>query len=506
MTSRKGRRRVHPLAVVALLAVISACSSSNPPDAAKAARDKADADAASNVTQPITKCPGITGTNQPAPGTSPWIRQRYGMSTLQAAGHAGQGISVVVVAEAPADANTYATAAKCYGTSVALQQSNLNGGPLATAGPEPTLDVQSVVMGAPNLSSLQLIVEPSGGFAQVLQAIAAGTYGHVDIVTYSYASCLSQETSVATTEAAAQTLTNQGVWILASAGDAGSTACTPKGPCANPPPTQLDVNYPAADPNVLAVGGTQVFPGAPDVVWNAQQTGATTSTTSSGIGTTTSSAPILQNSVINAACAGGGGGQATSVALPVPAWQTGRSSRAVPDVAALAGAPGAIIVAAGDTDWFGDGGTSLASPLTAGGLAAVRGALRADGFDLNVPLPQAVWTLGAQGSPAFVDVTGGSNDLYGVGCCSATAGFDTASGWGTIRFDLLVSALETSSMVAPYTPPAGSVTTTTPSSTVVVVTTSGASTTTTPASSVSPTSTTKVPGSTSSSSSTTTTR
>lgn len=430
-------------ALVLLTAV--ACSSSTPDaasttTAARAARDRAEADAVSGTTTPAGgTCPGTGSATSPLRGSAPWIRDRYGLSPLIAAGHGGQGISVVVVAEASADANAFATFAACYGVTVPLQQSVLGGGALPAPGIEPTLDVQSVVIGAPNLASLQLVVEGAGGFGAVAQAIAAGEYGHVDIVTYSYATCLSKATGVSSTSAAIASLVSAGTWVLASAGDAGSTACTPKGACASPAPTLLDVNYPAADPNVLAVGGTQLLPDTTvDVVWNAQtyaqaSAGGTTTTTTGG-GTGSLAGP----------CAGGGGGAATTQPLTPPAWQTaaGRTSRGVPDVAGLAGAPGAEIVAVGDGDWFNDGGTSLASPLTAGGLASVRSALRAAGVDLQVPIAQALWSLGAGGSAALTDVTSGTNDLYGLGCCTAGPGYDEASGWGVLQAAALVEALQ----------------------------------------------------------------
>ncbi|MFN8038137.1 MAG: hypothetical protein U0Q07_02905 [Acidimicrobiales bacterium] len=471
------------LTFVVLLGV-AACSPSAPEAAststrAHSGRDRAEADAVSGTTTPAASgCPGTGSATSPLRGSAPWIRDRYGLSPLIADGHGGQGISVVVVAEASADAGAFASFAACYGVTVALQQSVFGGGALPAPGIEPTLDVQSVVIGAPNLASLQLVVEGSGGFGAVAQAIAAGTYGHVDIVTYSYATCLSKATGVSTTSAAISSLVSAGTWVLASAGDAGSTACTPKGACANPAPTLLDVNYPAADPDVLAVGGTQLLPDSSvDVVWNAQTyaqaSGGTTTTTASSSGTGSLLGP----------CAGGGGGAATTQPLTPPSWQAaaGRTTRGVPDVAGLAGAPGAEIVAVGGADWFNDGGTSLASPLTAGGLASVRSALRAAGVDVQVPIAQALWALGGSGSPALTDVTSGTNDLYGLGCCTAGAGYDEASGWGTLQFAALVGALQAApGLVGPAstTPTSSGSSTSTSSSTTAAPSTTTTSTTT----------------------------
>lgn len=486
MTRRPTRTdilRSTAVAATALVLLTAVACSSSAPDAAststkaRSARDRAEADAVSGPTTPAGgTCPGTGSATSPLRGSAPWIRDRYGLSPLIADGHGGQGISVVVVAEASADAGAFATFAACYGVTVPLQQSVLGGGALPAPGIEPTLDVQSVVIGAPNLSSLQLVVEGSGGFGAVAQAIAAGTFGHVDIVTYSYATCLSKATGVATTSAAIASLVSAGTWVLASAGDAGSTAFTPKGACATPAPTLLDVSYPAADPNVLAVGGTQLLPDTSvDVVWNAQTYAQATSGT-----TTTTATTSGGTGVLTAPCAGGGGGAATTQPLSPPAWQAvaGRTTRGVPDVAGLAGAPGAEIVAVGGADWFNDDGTSLASPLTAGGLASVRSALRAAGVDLQVPIAQALWSLGGSGSPALTDVTSGTNDLYGLGCCTAATGYDEASGWGVLQLSSLVGALQAASgLVGPASTTSRAPTTSTSSPSTTATSSSTSSTT-----------------------------
>lgn len=424
-------RRIRAVAaVMALMVVVTACRSSSTSSSGPDIGTGTVGSSPGAASPSTGACPGTTGS--PPPGTVRWIQQRYGMSALQGNGQSGQGISVLIIAQGgSADTAAFATVANCYGVSVQLTQSVVGGGALPAAAPEPTLDAESVVMGAPNLASLQVAVMGSGGLAATFQAVEQGAYGNVDIVTMSFGGCLSNMGSTAAEQAGAAALVAKGVWLLAAAGDSGSTDCTARGPCVSPPPTTPAVNYPAADPSVLAVGGTSV-PGAtgPDVVWNYSP-----ATNQGPPGT----------------CAGGGGGQAG--ALPVPPWQTGMTARSMPDVSSIAGDPQTQVVLPGSSQWAPVWGTSIATPVTAGGLAAVRGALRAAGKDLTVPIGQAIWSLGASGSPALVDVTTGSNDLYAVGCCNAATGYDTASGWGTVRFDLLVSALQSSPMVGPYTPP-----------------------------------------------------
>ena len=39
------------------------------------------------------------------------------------------------------------------------------------------------------------------------------------------------------------------------------------------------------------------------------------------------------------------------------------------------------------------------------------------------------------------DVTSGGNDVYHLGCCTSTLGFDTATGLGSVNFGELANAL-----------------------------------------------------------------
>jgi tripeptidyl-peptidase-1 len=52
------------------------------------------------------------------------------------------------------------------------------------------------------------------------------------------------------------------------------------------------------------------------------------------------------------------------------------------------------------------------------------------------------WFYQAASQPgAFFDVTQGNNDLAGVGCCQATAGYDPASGLGVPNWATLPATL-----------------------------------------------------------------
>jgi hypothetical protein len=89
--------------------------------------------------------------------------------------------------------------------------------------------------------------------------------------------------------------------------------------------------------------------------------------------------------------------------------------------------------------WSTVGGTSAATPLLAGGLALVDQALHASGREALGLVNPLLYSLGRGGAAGvFDDVTVGSNDVFvnsgqPLACCSATSGFDDASGWGSVN-------------------------------------------------------------------------
>ena len=122
-----------------------------------------------------------------------------------------------------------------------------------------------------------------------------------DVITISYSSSEHDVTNdflgTALSNAAAA-----GITVLAASGDFGTTA--------NGPDAYNNVNYPASNPNVIAVGGTRLI------------------TTSTALSTTTSTLTVLRfaevpefNSPSYPTGWASGGGMSTL--FPVPAWQTG---------------------------------------------------------------------------------------------------------------------------------------------------------------------------------------
>jgi subtilase family serine protease len=190
------------------------------------------------------------------------------------------------------------------------------------------------------------------------------------------------------------------VSTFVAAGDSGSTTCG-----GNLGRTTL--SYPAVSPFVTAVGGTRLTLGA---------------------GNARSSETVWNDSVYGQPAAGGGG---YSQREPRPIYQNGANAqptRAVPDVSALADiVPGWPVVLNSTLQTVG--GTSGSTPVTAAATALVSGTERAAGRP-RIGLANGWFYQAASQGPAFFDVTQGSNDLAGVGCCRATVGYDAASGLG----------------------------------------------------------------------------
>jgi len=85
-----------------------------------------------------------------------------------------------------------------------------------------------------------------------------------------------------------------------------------------------------------------------------------------------------------------------------------------------------------------------------------------------------LYSLAARSEGGMRDVTIGTIDLYGVGCCTAGPGYDMATGWGSFALTPLAAALRSPSvtLAAPASPPPGqpvtlTATATTPAGTIV---------------------------------------
>ena len=84
---------------------------------------------------------------------------------------------------------------------------------------------------------------------------------------------------------------------------------------------------------------------------------------------------------------------------------------------------------------------SGATPLAAAATALVDAAQQKAGRPL-IGLANGWFYKAAKSQPsAFYDITKGSNDLSGVGCCQAAVGYDLASGLGVPNWAVLPGLL-----------------------------------------------------------------
>jgi hypothetical protein len=218
----------------------------------------------------------------------------------------------------------------------------------------------------------------------------------------------------------------EGWSIVAAAGDHGAYD-----DCQN-----LSVQFPASSPNVIAMGGTSL-----SLTNNSGQPKFGSETAWTGNGCGGSSWPGSNN--------GGGGGGCASTE-PAGFWQAAGpalcSKRSVPDIALNSGM-GVQIYYGG---WKSVGGTSAAAPEFSGFFAHLNSYLLALGnicgdAPFNQPcapfgnLNPRMWLMAfagvtPNGHSAFYDINDGScnGGSQGNGYCT-TAGYDLATGWGSVN-------------------------------------------------------------------------
>jgi subtilase family serine protease len=301
---------------------------------------------------------------------------------------------------------------------------------------ETSLDVEYAHAMAPGANILLVetpVPETLGahGFPQIVEAENFVINHHLgSVITQSFAApeqTFPTAQSIMRLRSAYKNAAAHGVSVLAATGDAGSTA-----------PNSLDsqgfaktfflhrsVSWPATDPLVTAVGGTQMHLTAtgahiqPDTVWN--------------------------DTNLEASPAASAGGR--SLVFARPGYQNGIAGiagarRAVPDISMSAAVDGAALVylnarvGVGPAGFFLIGGTSEASPLLSG-VVAIADQVAGHGLGL---LNRALYKMAAAGAPGIVDVTAGTNtvtfpqggSVHTVPGFDAVKGYDLSSGLGTL--------------------------------------------------------------------------
>jgi subtilase family serine protease len=220
------------------------------------------------------------------------------------------------------------------------------------------------------------------------------------------------------------TATQNQITLLASAGDFGGSNGA----------NFANAGFPASDPLVTAVGGTEGLPyptglnisGAygGEQVWN-------------------------ENDPADGLVAATGG--APSLLFRVPAFQLGLglTSRTIPDISYNAAINGGVLVfwsaLGGNTvGFYIVGGTSAGSPQWAAIVALANQYSAAHGHGPLGSINPAIYHLAKSSaySNDFHDITVGNNDLLGIlpGFNAAT-GYDFATGWGTPNVSNLIPDL-----------------------------------------------------------------
>lgn len=356
------------------------------------------------------------------------LRNYYGLNGIYAAGNSGQGITLAMLEVDQLSQPAIQLFEKCFDVQIPPVTNTV----VADANPavfgdeaeESTLDIVAAGLVAPDLAAIQTYqFDPYTSMLFALNDAVGASFqpNGPQILSTSISFCEDDLTQSEITmmewilAAGAAT----GLTSVASAGDNGSSGCFPS-------TTDQKNQYPGTSTYVTGLGGTQfaTLNGAlSEVVWN--------------------NSPSQKQA----------GGGATVSRLPRPSYQgniSGPSNRITPDIALVAEPAdfGPIPVCNNDGSCTMQvvGGTSATAPGYAAAIATLLQALRksnGEQLKLGSMNPMLYDLAGSPSAPTvFHDITQGTNDLYGVGCCTAVPGYDSASGWGSVDFGTLLQSYQ----------------------------------------------------------------
>jgi subtilase family serine protease len=306
---------------------------------------------------------------------------------LPANGGAGQTVAIIDAYNDPNAASDMAVYRAQYGlpactvASGCFKQINQKGGsrlPRNNSGwaGEISLDLDMVSAIAPN-AHIILVEASSASMTNLGTAVnEAAKLGATEISNSYGGSESSADTSFDSTY-----FNHPGIAITVSSGDSG-----------------YGVEYPAASPNVTAVGGTSLSRASNSRGWS-ESVWSTSSTEGAGSG--------------------------CSAYEPKPSWQvdSGCSKRTVADVSAVADPATGVAVyqTYGASGWTVYGGTSVAAPLVAG--------VYADAGSHSASIPASA--LYSHSSSLNAVTTGATASCTPAYLCTAQTGYDGPTGLGT---------------------------------------------------------------------------
>lgn len=329
------------------------------------------------------------------------IKTAYGFDPIYQAGITGRGQHIAVATYMGFNIQDVQDFYKLSNLSPGptVDQVQFNGEPALddNAAVETELDAEFSGMMAPGASIhvFASATNDDAGEAQLFTAILDDNRSHV--VNYSWGSCETgldpnhkDEMDKIFARAVAQ-----GVNIMVASGDTGSDGCRDN---------TLAADWPGANPNIVAVGGT------------------------------TFSYDNNQRSEV--AWSGSGGG--ISVIFNLPTWQQSIGEmfkmRSFPDVAFNADPKSGQAIYArtssdSPADWLVVGGTSMAAPQWSGYMALVEEARQNQGLSPVGFLPPQIYGVTDQVRSGFMnDITSGSNGAYTAG-----PGYDAVTGYGSMQ-------------------------------------------------------------------------
>jgi subtilase family serine protease len=350
----------------------------------------------------------------------------------------GAGQTVALVEFAAYDPQDIATYEGCYGTSTALTNVDVDGGPGAFSGndDEPALDIDQIIGLAPKVNVRVYQAPPDDSQAAVLNAIASENVAKVVSSSWGVCESLTGLPTIDAENTLLEEMAAQGQSFFDASGDSGSTMCyqTTRGLGTSQDNT-VNVIDPGSQPFATGVGGT--FLGnrdgttptdgsyAGEGVWNdggADAHGDPAAGTGGGV-----SAAWTMPTYQSAAPAGLGvvqadSGQACGAGL----------CRQVPDISADGDPRSGYIVFLTDPTqgrgWAVAGGTSAATPLWAAFTALANASPACRGFTLGFENPALYAIAGTAYAANFHDVTAASPFAGASGDANNPQTNDTWSG------------------------------------------------------------------------------
>ncbi len=279
---------------------------------------------------------------------------------------------------------------------VALNGASLNCPPKTCDDSEQVLDIEMAISMAPGLK--QVVVYVGNSDVSIFNQMAVDNTSKQVSCSWGWSD---DESSL---DPIFREMAAQGQSVFVASGDQGSA-------------TAADVVWPADDPYITAVGGTDLTTTGPGGAWKSE-TGWN-----------------------------GSAGMPSKNKIPIPSYQkragvinssNGGSTtlRNIPDVAAEANTNQYSCYDGGC--FGGNGGTSYASPQWAGYIALANQQLVAKGGSTLGFLNPALYSigLGSNYDNDFHDIVSGSNGKY-----SAVTGYDLVTGWGSPNGPSLLDAL-----------------------------------------------------------------